>query len=59
MLVLIKKAINLNDAGVDRCLPGLKFHVGDDGLTAFLDGFSSATTTRVSPQRQNQRRDAL
>jgi hypothetical protein len=34
-LAFIKKAIDLDDAGVDRCLPCLEFHIGDHALTAF------------------------
>ena len=35
ILAFIKKAIDLDDAGVDRCVPCLEFHIGDHGLTAF------------------------
>jgi hypothetical protein len=34
-LAFIKKAIDLNDAGVDRCLPGLKHHIAGRGLIVF------------------------
>ena len=58
-LAFVKKAIDLDDAGVDRRLPCLEFHIGDLGLTAFLslDRFSSATTTEGFPPRQNQCHD--
>jgi hypothetical protein len=32
-LAFIKKAVDLDDAGVDRCHPCLEFHIGDHGLT--------------------------
>jgi hypothetical protein len=34
-LAFIKKAIDLDDAGVDRCLPCLELYIGDLGLAAF------------------------
>jgi hypothetical protein len=35
LLAFIKKAIDLDDAGVDCGLPCLKFHIADHGLIAF------------------------
>jgi hypothetical protein len=56
-LAFIKKAVDLDDACVDPCLPCLEFHIGNHGLTAVCPRIN-ATMTEVFPQRQNQRHDA-
>jgi hypothetical protein len=56
-LVAIKKAIDLDDAGVDRCLPMSGISYWRSRVDRFLSLVSSATMTEVFPRRQNQRHD--